>query len=433
MVKAFRFRKFLVLALSLLLLIAMAGCQAKDTSGGAEKDGGSGGKTKLTIWIWPGMGIEKQIKQYAKENNIDVDIQTSSFDDVHNNLTTALAAGSGAPDISAVEVKGIDKMKANPEHFYNLYDLGAEDIKGDYFDWKWKQSETQNGKYLLGIPTDIGPQAMAYRTDVFQQAGLPTNRDEVAKLMTTWDDYIKIGEQIKAKTGKALIDTPNGMYSVIEGQGDQKYFDKDGKVIVKDNPQIQKAYKYAAEIIDKGLATNVDQFSAEWGTAMTKGDFATLLAPAWMMTSMKQNAPDAAGKWDMTLLPEGSGNWGGSFLTIPKESKHPKEAYKLIKWLLSPEQQLVTFKEAGNFPSTPKVYESEELQNFTSDYFSGAPVGKIYAEAAKAVKPIVEGPQSIQIEQIIGDAIKRVRDKKATPEKSWKEAMNQLDRELSRN
>lgn len=428
MVKQHRMKVFFIMLFCFFLLVGVAGCKARDASGGETKDG----KVKLTIWLWPGMGIEDQIKQYAKENNIDVDIQISEFNDVHNNLTTALAAGSGAPDISAVEVKGIDKMKANPEHFHNLYDLGAKELKGDYLEWKWKQAETIDGKYLLGLPTDIGPQAMAYRVDVFEQAGLPTDREEVSKLIQTWDDYIKVGEQIKAKTGKALIDSPNALYSVIEGQSGEKYYDQKGNIIVKENKNIKRAYDYAMKIIDKGLATKVDQWSSEWGTGMTKGDFATLLAPAWMMTFMKENAPDAAGKWDLAQIPEGSGNQGGSFLTIPKQSKHPEEAFKLIKWLLSPEQQLVTFKESGNFPSTPGIYENEDFQSVTSDYFNGAPTAKIYGEAAKRVKPVLEGPKSIQIEQIIGDAIKRVRDGKSTPEKSWNTAMKQLDRELSR-
>jgi cellobiose transport system substrate-binding protein len=426
MIRKLSFQKVLVIALSIMLLMGAVGCSSE--SAGGAKDG----KVKLTIWLWPGMGIEDQIKEYAAENNIEVDIQISEFADVHSNLTTALAAGSGAPDISAVEVKGIEKLKANPEHFYNLLDFGASEVEGDYLDWKWQQGLTPDGKYLLGLPTDIGPQTMAYRIDLFEQAGLPTDREEVAKLISTWEDFIKIGEQIKAKTGKAMIDSPNGMYSVIEGQAGEKYYDKDGKVIVTDNPQLEKAYNLAITAIEKDLTSGFQQWSSEWGTGMTNGDFATLLTPAWMMGFMTANAPDAAGKWDMTLLPEGSGNWGGSFLTIPKESKHAEEAYNLIKWLLSPEQQLITFEKNGNFPSTPSNYDSEAIQNFKSDYFNGAPVGKLYAEAAKQVKPVIEGAESIQIEQIIGDAIGRVQDGQATPEDSWNEAMKQLDRQLNR-
>ncbi|WP_088103210.1 ABC transporter substrate-binding protein [Halalkalibacter urbisdiaboli] len=434
-------KKFFVIMVSILLL-AVVGCSnsneptnnTNDIGNNEEKASSDNDKkeqVKLVVWLWPGMGIEDQIKQYADENGIEVDIQLAEFADVHSNLTTALAAGSGAPDISAVEVKGINKMSANPEHFYNLLDLGADEIEGDYLDWKWQQAMALDGT-LLGIPTDIGPQTMSYRLDVFEKAGLPTDREEVAKLVQTWDDWIELGEQIKEKTGAAMIDSAQGLYSVIEGQGENKYYDEQGNVVIEENPQIEKAYSITMEAIEKGLTSGFEQWSTEWGAGMTNGDFATVLTPAWMTGFMKENAPDAAGLWDMAPLPEGSGNWGGSFLTIPKQSEHPEEAYALIKWLLSPEQQLVTFQNNGNFPSTPSIYESEDLQNFTSEYYSGAPLGQLFGEAAKEVKLVHEGPASIQIEEAILDAVKRVEDGQATPDDSWQQAMKQLERQLRR-
>jgi len=427
--KKFKLHKVVLVFVSILLLIGVVACSSDESSGETEtKDG----KVKLTVWLWTGMGIDDQIKQYAEENNIEVDIQIAEFADVHTNLTTALAAGSGAPDISAVEVKGIEKMKANPQHFHNLLDLGADEISGDYLDWKWKQAMTPDGKHLLGLPTDIGPQAMAYRVDVFEEAGLPTDREEVAELIKTWDDFIRVGEEIKAKTGKAMIDTPTGLYSVIEGQANEKYYDAEGNIIVKDNAQIKKAYDYAMEVIEKGLTPGYEQWSTEWSTGMANADYATILTPAWMQQNIMNNAPDAAGLWDVTALPEGSGNWGGSFLTIPKESKHPEEAYKLIKWLLSPEQQLVTFEKFGNFPSTPAIYDSEAIQNHTNEYFNNAPVGQIFSEAALQVKEIQEGPDSIQIETFMTDAVTRVMDGQAEPEDSWNTALENIDRQLNR-
>ncbi|KKI93151.1 hypothetical protein WQ54_04625 [Bacillus sp. SA1-12] len=398
------------------------------SSGCSQSSSGESSDNKLTIWLWPGMGIEDQIQQYAKENGIEIEIQLAEFNDVHNNLTTALAAGSGAPDVAAIEVKGIAKYLDYPEHFYNLLDFKADEVSGDYFDWKWKQAMTPDGEAVIGLPTDIGPQAMAYRTDVFEEAGLPTDREEVAQLIQTWDDYLEIGEQIKEKTGKSMIDNASALYSVIEGQGKEKYYNENGQVIVSKNPQLKKAYDYTMQLIERDLSASFDGGSTEWGTGLTNGDFATVMMPAWQMVSVKANAPDAEGKWDLTQIPEGSGNQGGSFLTIPKQSDNPEEAYKLIKWLLSPEQQQVTFEEKGNFPSTPETYESEALQNFTDDYFNGAPVGKIYAEAAERVKPVIEGKNSINIEKIMTDAVVRVEDGLQHPEESWERAMDKLKR-----
>ncbi|MCM2677076.1 hypothetical protein [Alkalicoccobacillus plakortidis] len=70
--------------------------------------------------------------------------------------------------------------------------------------------------------------------------------------------------------------------------------------------------------------------------------------------------------------------------------------------------------------------------NYTSEYFNDAPVGQIYSEAAERVTPILEGPESIQIEKILSDAIIRVQDGQDTPESSWDAAMNSLEREIGR-
>ena len=54
-------------------------------------------------------------------------------------------------------------------------------------------------------------------------------------------------------------------------------------------------------------------------------------------------------------MPGGGGNWGGSFLAVPTQSKHQKEAVELAKFLTSQASQLAAFKAAGNLPSSPKV------------------------------------------------------------------------------
>ena len=41
-------------------------------------------------------------------------------------------------------------------------------------------------------------------------------------------------------------------------------------------------------------------------------------------------------KWDIATIPGGSGNWGGSYLAIPKRAKNPKAAWNYITEMQSP-------------------------------------------------------------------------------------------------
>lgn len=444
----------MALLLTMILVFTLAACggggsgtsssggsggsgQSQGSSGGSGGGGGGGDsasdgeKVKLTIWLWPGMGFEDQMQRYADQNNIEIEIQHAEYSDHHTNLQTAMASGSGAPDIAGVEISQIERFKENPHHFHNLLDFGAANVQGDYLDWKWEQTLSADKSMVLGLPTDIGPMALLYRTDVFADAGLPTDREEVAALMPTWEDFIEVGIQVKNNTGSWMIHNATTMFALIVGQGDEKHFDRDNNLIVETNPQVKKAWDLTMRAIEAGITGNIHD-STERVTALNNGDYAVVLAPAWEMTAVKKDAPDTAGLWDVTQIPEGSGNRGGSFLTVPAQSKHPQEAYNLIEWVLAPEQQLELFTTLGNFPSTPGIYDSEELVGYVDEFFSGAPVGEIYSEAAKRVKPVWEGPYTHIASAALDDAIKRVEAGQQDPESSWNQAIEDIKRQLSR-
>ena len=82
-------------------------------------------------------------------------------------------------------------------------DLSSYLKKNDWLDWKVEGGKT-NGK-IIGAGNDIGPTAVCYRSDLFQKAGLPTDRTEVAKMLggdsATWDQYFKVGREYTQKTG----------------------------------------------------------------------------------------------------------------------------------------------------------------------------------------------------------------------------------------
>ncbi|GGG07942.1 ABC transporter substrate-binding protein [Paenibacillus abyssi] len=432
-------RKLTLLAMAAILAFAMAACSSGNTGsnssgngGGNAADGKSGETVELTMWMFTGTGLEPFVEQYQKDHpNIKVKIQQQEYADHHNGLVTALEAG-GAPDIALVEIGYMDRFKADESKFHNLADFGANDIMGDYLEWKKVQASSQDQNFIFGIPTDVGPMAMMYRTDLFEQAGLPTDPAQVAQEISTWDAFMEAAKKMKSATGKPMVDTSLSTYEVIKGQLTNHYFDSDGNLIAETNPGIKKAYDYAAALSMEGLSGKIAQWSPEWGAGMNNGDFAVQMAPAWMMGFMKANAPDSKGKWNVAPMPEGSGNWGGSFLTVPQESKHPAEAFALIKWLLAPEQQLALFKSNNNFPSTPSIYEDPAIQNYTDEFFSGAPVGKIYAEAAKKVVPVYYGPDYTIVNTPITNALTEVERNGGDPEAEWQKAMDQIKRDLRR-
>lgn len=416
----------ILLVAGFALILFLLGCD-----GSSKGSSGSGGNVELTLWAWPGFGLEDLAKEYENENSgITINIQEADYGDVHENLITALASGSGAPDISAVDVGYLDRMKENSQHFYNLYDYGAEELKDKYLDWKWEQATNVEDDFLLGIPTDVGPMVMAYREDIFEEAGLPTEPEEVADLIDTWDKYIEVGHQLKDAIGINIINRTTDLYLAILEQAQIQYFDEEDNFIAEDSEQNLRAWELASQATD--ISANLERDTTEWAAGLAAGDIATVLLPPWMLQNIKNAAPDTDGLWNITFMPEGSGNFGGSFLTLPDQGNHPEEAYDFITWIMAPEQQLEIFKNDGPFPSTPEVYDDPAIKELEDSFFNNPNLGVYYAEAAQQIVTGYKGIMHDPISELFQDGLISIEDGSASPKEAWSNVVEEAKRQLDR-
>ncbi|MDL4840312.1 ABC transporter substrate-binding protein [Aquibacillus rhizosphaerae] len=439
-------KKWFSLVLFLGLFLTLIACSDDSSS---ESDGGSDNSSsesegnsdsgdseqeavELDFTVFGSTGYDVLIEEYQAENpHVSITLNEGEMEDVHNNLFTAVSAGSGAPDIAMIEISNIAKFMQASDQFYNLNDYGAGDVAANFLDWKWEQAQNVDGTFQLGLPTDIGPTTMFYRTDVMEEAGLPTDREEVAAEIDTWDAYYDAAKTIKEETGKPIADSPEMVFNAMRDQLDQQYFNEDDELIIEDT--VKEAYDFTTKMIEEGLIGQNALWTPEWGTAMAEGSYATMPgAPGWMVANVKGNAEDASGLWDIASIPEGAGNWGGSFLTIPKESEHPEEAFAFISWLTAPEQQLKSFTNNGLFPSTPDIYENEEFLAATDDYFSGAPTAQIFADAAQNVKSVYMGVNYSMVNTAITEALINVASGGADPQKEWDKLVENVETQLER-
>lgn len=440
-----RFKSWSLLLLSVIMVFTLAACGGGGGNGSSTAESPGGGssegtdntkegtesteKIELSFWSLGTTNYEDLAKEYTKEHpNITFKFQNTSDQTAHhNNLTTALSAGSGAPDIFQLEIAFMERFINNQDKFYNLYDLGAKDLEGNYLEWKWKQATSVDGTFQLGLPTDIGPTVVYYRTDLAEQAGLPTDPEGFSAAIDSWDKFASVAKEFTSKTGKPFADLTDLVYNGVRDQSpDQIYFNKeDGSFIGDSNPQVRKAYDFTVKGIQEGWIGNWILWSPEWQKAINDGDFGVMLGPAWIAGTIR-NAKDTAGKWQIAQLPEGAGNWGGSFLTLPKEGKHSKEAYEFISWVLNKENQLKSFKDSGLFPSIPAVYSEPSFTEEKDEFFGGQVISEAYAKSAERIKPVYYGPLHDQTDTIIKNALKNVLEKKADPQKEWESAMKQI-------
>ncbi|MFA9456780.1 ABC transporter substrate-binding protein [Halalkalibacter sp. AB-rgal2] len=414
------------------LLVACGGNDDTSSNDGDNGGGTSGGdQVELVFWEFGNTGYDVLIEEYEADNpHVTINLQNADMNDVHDNLFTSISAGSGAPDITMIEEAQIERFRSVEDSFVNLYDHGAGDVENEFLDWVWRNAENGEGDFLFGLPTDIGPTVMFYRTDVFEEAGFNSSPEAVSELMSTWDEYAQVASEIYNNTGKLITDSAELVYNAKRDQATQQYFNTENELIIEEHPQIREAYDYTTDLIEQGFAGDIPLWTPEWHSGMGDGSYATMLAPAWMQGVIKDNEPED-GIWSITTMPEGAGNWGGSYLSIPAETNHAEEAYEFIQWLTAPEQQLKAFLGYGLFPSAPAVYEMPEFLDYEDEYFGGIATAQIFSEAAQSVEPVYKGRSYYDVDDEMKEALDNI-SAGADPQAEWEAVIERMNRVLDR-
>ncbi|KGP72844.1 ABC transporter substrate-binding protein [Pontibacillus yanchengensis] len=425
---------YLLIVLLLSSSVLLFGCSSDQEGSASDEGDGGNEKIELDFWVFGATNYESLAEQYQEENpNVTINVRKSELGDHHNSLFTAISSGTGAPDLTMIEVDQLDRFREAKSRFMNLYELGAGDIQDKYLDWKWQMAEDGSGDFLFGLPTDIGPKAMYYHTKVFENAGLPTEPKEVSDMISNPEEFKDAASKVLEATGKPMVDSMEMAFRANMDALKQSYFNRDGELLIEnEDNKVKDAYDFAVELKEKGYVGSYEMWTPEWATALNKGEFAVEMAPAWLKGYMTENAPEAKGDWRVTQLPDQfKGNWGGSYLTIPKETKHGEEVYKFAKWLVKPENQMKSFAESGLFPSAPSVYEMEEFKQNSDEYFGGQNTAEVFAEAAQDIPAVYKGPKYVTVNNEVLTALQNVAQG-ADPEEEWDAAVKRIKDVLKR-
>ena len=429
-------RSLAALAAFSVLSIGLAACSSVGADSDSTATTGSGDTSDsteqitLTVATFNEFGYEDLYQEYMDAHpNIKIEAKkAATSNEAQQNLKTALGAGSGAADIEAIEVDWLPELMQYPDQFT---DLTSDAVEGRWLDWKTASATTTDGK-LIGYGTDIGPEGVCYRSDLFEQAGLPTDREEVAALLEgDWDTYFSVGKQFTDATGIPWYDASVATFQGMVNQLANPLENSDGTPIpLADNSDIKDIYNTVlTQSVDNNLSAGLEQWSDDWVAAFQNDGFATMLCPGWMLGVIEGNAAGVTG-WDIAdVFPGGGGNWGGSFLTVPAQGKNIDAAVELAQWLTAPEQQIKAFEAKGTFPSQVEALSSETLLSQTNEFFNNAPTGQILANRADAVElQPYKGPNYFAIYNILADALNRV-DVSGTDDasSSWDKALSDFD------
>lgn len=419
-----------VVAGASIFALTLSACSSSEgeTSTPKESKDASGNVT-LTIATFNQFGYTPELLKEYEAANPGIKVEqtvAAQSGEARTNLTTRLAAGGdGLADIEAIEVDWMPELSEIADSFE---DLAGPDVEGRYLAWKEAQG-TADGK-LIGLGTDIGPEAICYRADLFEAAGLPSDRAAVAELLggadATWEKYFEVGHTFVENSESAWFDSSVAIMQAQIGQLEAAYEDPatGEPTDLAENTTVKGMYDtILTESAD--LSAGLKMWEADWKAGFQNNAFATMPCPPWMTASIAGESAGVDG-WDVAdVFPGGGGNWGGSFLTVPSTGKNTAEAIKLATWLTAPEQQAKAFAEAGTFPSQIAAQELPQVKDATNEFFNNAPVGQIFSARANQISdvPPFKGAQYFNIQTIVMDALNRVDIDGGDAASSWDEAL----------
>ena len=388
----------------------------------------------LTLW-YSKDGLSTNVVDDAIGRFADDKFRVSIIGDgLKHRLLAAMSGNAYVPDIAMLG-DDIASYFQDSDQFVDLNTLGAADVKDEYLPWKWQAGTSPSG-FMMGFPIDIGPSALYYRHDLFKQAGFPSEPDDVATVVSTWDAYFEFGVELqKALPGGYLITDTKTVFTYSMAQLPQKYFDRQDSYI-GDGPHVREAWDWALDAYRRGLTAgyagsqnpgdSVDRHAA-WNT----GKELSFVNASWITGELKQSAPGTAGKWRVCRSPGGAGNQGGSFLSITKNCPRPQAAFDIIAWLLSPENQARTFLDAGLFPSSPSAFTDPRLLE-PEPFFGGQVTMSVFGKSASDVKPAYFSPYDIAISDTYTDELTNVELVGKDPAQAWNDARRTVTRLLQR-
>jgi lactose/L-arabinose transport system substrate-binding protein len=394
---------------------------------------------RIVLWGWSYDVMESTglLDDFnAEYPDIEVEIVTYNAGDTYQNLRLALSAGQGAADIVQVENSHLAGFVA----MGGLADLTDEvaPIMDKMNQYKWKDAEL-DGQYYA-VPWDSGPVVMYYRRDVFEQAGLPTNPDEVSQLVSTWNGYLEVCKTIKSETGlncfaNSKANNDARLYEIILWQQGLGYYNKDGQVTV-DSPENIATLEKMGEFWAAGVTSEEVPWTDGWYAELQSLEepVATIVEASWLGVFLKSwIAGDTAGRWGVAYMPAmqagqaRASNDGGSTLVITEQSQNKEAAWAFIEFMLARrENQLKQFAYSDFLPALETTYD-DHLFIEPDSFFGGQVARRIYLDVAKQI-PIgyVYGPYYQLMHDHISTAIQRYATGALTAEAALKETAAQI-------
>lgn len=427
-------KKILAAALATIFTVAsLTGCGASadenttaigassEAATAATTDTDSIGDVKLTVLCGyagedpHGQYVYSYAEEYMKEHpNVKIEIQAISTNDIYTKLSAMATTPDDLPQIFFTSADAVATL-----HDLGLTGLISDDLAGEFANGVLDSCKLDDE--IVYFPVALQPQAIIYRKDRFEEAGLT--------IPTTWDEFIDCAKALtKDSNGDGEVDQWGfGMVGSNNSSGQSRFMsylwsngvdcvtgeDGDFSTDLKaDNKTFTDAFAKWTQMNNDGIVpigiTEVDYPTAANYFAM--GYTSMFMTGSNALGVAYANNPDLKGKLGSFKLP---GDYPGTMLgtegyavSAYATDEEAAAAIDYLRFFVEHDDQMMFWQSSGKIPAT--------VEGQKADYITGDDYAGYLQQIADGCRPTVSFAGISGLKSALGDAYAAVFSKEKT-------------------
>ena len=346
----------------------------------------------VTIWGWDEKSTVPLLPEFNKRYpNIAVNyVAFSSNGECMQKFRAAYATGETLPDIIWLEIQTVGEFFALD--IWERLDAPPYNVEpGMQFESLYPSIKNGKGE-VIGLRWDLSIAGLAYRREFAKTYFGTDDPQALETLFPSWDALLAKGKEMRQQYGDQfyLFASLKDLFRVIDGQNSTPMFEGD---TMNFQQTIGWAYERIVAMRDAGLTDTLVQWSNEWNASFTQKKHLFYPCPTWFPHFViESNDPQGQGAWGLMTPPQGGFFWGGTTLSIPRQSQHKDAAWTFLRWfLLSKEGGDANKRAGGVFIGFKPLYDDPEFASYRSPWFGEQDLGQKWfrdiAPSASLVRP----------------------------------------------
>ncbi|CEH30429.1 hypothetical protein AM501_06995 [Aneurinibacillus migulanus] len=359
-------KRITVVSLCLLLMFLLTACWSGLTSAPAQDNPEGSGEVKLNMWAHQGQ--EKEVAFYKKriqefneaykgKINVNLQIIPSGAGHAYEDKINAAVTSGGLPDILDMDGPFVANYAAT-RILAPLDEYIDETDKKDFASSIIQQGTYEEKLYALGAMESS--LVLFYNKKLLKEAGI-TPPDSLDKAWT-WQQFVDNAKKL-SKEGRygVTLNMNLGVGEWMTFLGSVFVWSNEGELLAPDKKKAEgyvnaPASVEALQFIHKLFADKSANIS-DTPTDFEEGRAAMSIQGPWIIQGFdKYKDLD----WGMTYLPyskqkvSASGSWA---FGISAQTKHPKEAAEVVKWMTNKESAVEISKQTGMPPARESAFK----------------------------------------------------------------------------